>query len=516
MTYLPIPAQTFISKSRDSLEAALKNVSSSFILDEHSEKKREVTYYDTFEWNLFSNKSVIKKEGTIHRLFSQKKIFTHEQVGLENPFFYWDLEESDFKKNLRPLSDIRALIPVLQYENTERDFNILNKDKKTVVKLSLASELDFGTGDEDSKDPISQVMVVGVRGYEGSFSKVIEILEKNGCIKVDDQCTILESLLDVAGKKPLDYSSKFSLSFPGDSSIYDVVNSISLHLVEAMGKNFNGVMEDIDSEFLHDFRIAIRRTRSLIGQMKKVLPTAQIAIFQEEFKWLGSITGPVRDIDVYLLIKDEYRSMLPLQLHDGLEEFFSDLKKKRVDDLKAMKEGLLSSRYETLLSEWKHFLGDTVLGKDRKLQKKCRPYAQKLIQKRFNRILKDGSAITESTPDEALHDLRIQGKKLRYLLEFFRSFFDENEVEYFIKQLKKLQNNLGDFNDVSVQQDMLIGYKNKLSPRGKRSLVIAAALGGLITHLAEEHKRIRQKFGATFKTFSSEKNQLLFHKTLKL
>lgn len=514
MTYLPVHAQTFICRNADNLEAALKKISSSYFLDECSEKKSEVIYFDTFDWSLFSNKSVLKKEGNIYRFYSPKKIVTHEQGGLKKTFFYWDLDESEFKEKLRPLSDIRALMPIIRYENIERDFNVLNNDQKTVVRLCLGSTL--GACDKSGKEYVSQVTVQGVKGYEGPFSKVVEIIEKNGCEKVVDHCFVLESLLELAGKTALDYSSKFGLLLPKDSSIYSGVSSISLYLIEAMAKNYHGVMEDIDSEFLHDFRIAIRRTRSLIGQMKKMLPEEPTKHFMAEFKWLGSITGPVRDIDVYLLMKEEYRAMLPTQLHDGLDDFFYDLQKSRVSALKTMREGLQSSRYETLLSEWNSFLSKDVLGKEKKLNKKYHPYAQKLIQKRFNRILKDGSVITDSSPDEALHDLRIQGKKLRYLLEFFRSFFNEKEVDVFIKQLKKLQNNLGDFNDLSVQQDMLIGYKNELVPRSKRSLFISAALGGLITHLAGEHKRVRKKFGATFQDFSSGENQLLFNKTLDL
>ena len=61
----------------------------------------------------------------------------------------------------------------------------------------------------------------------------------------------------------------------------------------------------------------------------------------------------------------------------------------------------------------------------------------------------------EVITDENLHELRIEGKKFRYLLEFFHSLFDQDAVDEYLKQMKKLQNTLGDFNDLAVQKDML-------------------------------------------------------------
>ncbi len=75
-----------------------------------------------------------------------------------------------------------------------------------------------------------------------------------------------------------------------------------------------------------------------------------------------------------------------------------------------------------------------------------------------------------------------------------------------MKQLKKLQNNLGDFNDLSVQQEMLVGHQAKLTGRSRRSVVIASAIGGLLAHLDAQHKQVRKKFESTFSDFASENN----------
>ena len=136
--------------------------------------------------------------------------------------------------------------------------------------------------------------------------------------------------------------------------------------------------------------------------------------------------------------------------------------------------------------------------------------AKKVITKRLQKILDIGKNIHPETPDEELHHLRIQGKKLRYSLEFFSSLFPEKEMKKLIKQLKVLQNNLGDFNDLSVQQEMLRDYLAAIKPGTVKSKKLSAAIGGLLTNLYHEHRQIRNRFEETFGEFSAPDNLALY------
>ena len=84
-------------------------------------------------------------------------------------------------------------------------------------------------------------------------------------------------------------------------------------------------MRDIDTEFLHDLRVAVRRTRSALKLAGDALPAGLAARFSPEFKWLGDLTTPTRDLDVYLLgyqdMADGLVSAKPAELapfHDHL------------------------------------------------------------------------------------------------------------------------------------------------------------------------------------------------------
>ncbi len=58
-----------------------------------------------------------------------------------------------------------------------------------------------------------------------------------------------------------------------------------------------GVREGVDPEELHRFRVALRRSRSLLRAARPVLE-GQLAGVDAELRWLGSVTGPPRDLDV--------------------------------------------------------------------------------------------------------------------------------------------------------------------------------------------------------------------------
>jgi CHAD domain-containing protein len=139
--------------------------------------------------------------------------------------------------------------------------------------------------------------------------------------------------------------------------------------------------------------------------------------------------------------------------------------------------------------------------------------AKAIIHKRYRKVIKKGRQISATTPDEKLHELRIDCKKLRYLLEFFTSLFPEDQMKILIKQLKQLQENLGDFNDLSVQKQFLAQHLGAIKPQSAQVVMLAAGIGGLITRLRLEHQRVRSQFLSVFDRFNTAENRKRF-KTL--
>jgi CHAD domain-containing protein len=172
---------------------------------------------------------------------------------------------------------------------------------------------------------------------------------------------------------------------------------------------------------------------------------------------------------------------------------------------------LRSGKYREVIARWNKYLQGKDLGPETPNSRRpVQKLAREIIFRKYRQIMKRGKAIKRSSPDEDLHRLRIQCKKLSYTLEFFSSLFPAREIKKAIKQLKKLQDNLGSFNDLSVQQEMLRDRIAGLRAGSRRNQELATAIGGLLTNLHHEQQKVRQSFAARFDHFSCAENQQLY------
>src|SRR4249919_3165204 len=104
---------------------------------------------------------------------------------------------------------------------------------------------------------------------------------------------------------------------------------VLLRLLDTLEANVPGTVRDIDTEFLHDLRVAVRRSRSAIKLCGDVLAAGVPEAFGGEFKWLGDVTTPIRDLDVYLLGYDEMAAGLLAATPAELEPFHRYLVQRR-------------------------------------------------------------------------------------------------------------------------------------------------------------------------------------------
>lgn len=506
---IPIRKGNYLIGGSTDFNKVFKKLQKKHRLHEMNRECGEEHYYDTFDWRLYRKKLLFSISNNRLQLRKFNGTSLYSATGRKrNKLFCWDIDDPRMAQLLRKYIDMRALCPtfVCQYDN--RFFKVLNRDRKTVAWVNVTrNTARYGTAELKLPECLG---VTSVRGYEKSYEKLVESLAGQGLRLMSNGSDLVDQAYAITGRQPLDYGAKFHVGLDHGVQIGTAFSKICLDLVGAMETNYGGVCNDIDSEFLHDFRIAVRRTRSLMSLMRKVMPPDQLQRFETEFKWLGSVTGPVRDIDVYLLKKDAYQELLPLSLRGGLTLFFEQLVAQRADELALLKKNLRSERYSDLLENWRIFLTDPQSELFKGVRKKsCLSLVNKIIGKRFNRFITDGDLISDQTDDGQLHKLRIKGKKFRYLLEFFRSFYADREVELFLKHMKNVQDNLGDFNDLSVQINMLNEKLGQLKGRNKQTIQLAAALGSLITRLKHQHGQVRGQFNRTYKAFSTEENRSL-------
>jgi CHAD domain-containing protein len=486
--------------------ALIERLGEHFIVEQFDTDNTNRRYFDTFDWRLYRAKRLFYAGAdTISLCTLDESPVGRAAVAPAESYFWWDIADSGIAEQLAPIIGVRALIPLFNAQLSTARYRLLNKDQKIVVRMEMETTVVDGVGGDQLH--MHGVSFEEVRGYDEQYDTATSIGAACGGQAPAQKASRLINGLSVSGRTPLDYTSKFAIALPPEIPIGRAVSAIFLDLAGTMKRNHDGVMDDVDSEFLHDFRVAVRRARSLLSLFRKVLPEAERDWFQQEFKWLGSATGPVRDIDVYLLARQHYSTMIPASLSGGLAPFFDELAGHRKAHLSALRGALASQRYQRLHERLHEFCTHEQSPLFTEMRAgRCKKLVDELILKRFKRFVRDGGAITDDSSDEVLHRLRINGKKFRYLLEFFSSFYAPEDMSRFVRHMKKLQDNLGDFNDLSVQQDLLLGKLDELSGRGKRTMKLAAALGGLIAALADRHRVVRGEFNATYAAFATDQN----------
>ncbi len=299
--------------------------------------------------------------------------------------------------------------------------------------------------------------------------------------------------------------------------------AILLRLLDTIEANVDGTLKDIDTEFLHDLRVSVRRTRSalkLFGDALSLTPE-ESAFFAAEFKWVGDLTTPTRDLDVHLLDFEETARGLAAAKPDDLEPFRAYLEQRRRKEFRALVRGLRSARFTGLISDWRARL--TSIQRDNgkpaggtrarsgQADKAAGATTGLLAAERtrvaFAKVARRGAAITPDTPAEALHDLRKRCKELRYALEFFAPLHDPAGYAKVVGDLKRLQDCLGEFQDTDVQIGEIRALAAAMLAAREAPAVTLLAMGEVTAGLATRQRAARADFERRFAAFADVDGQ---------
>jgi CHAD domain-containing protein len=466
--------------------------------------------YDTFDWRLY-NKSlelaVCGKQLYLRKLGKNDVIYSVEVPQL--PVFLWDFPDGAFKKYLAPLIKMRALLKLVDLYARSTPYRILNPDEKTVARVVYEEIRSSRT--RNAPVLMAYFCIKPVRGY-AKYAQTLAKTFKTAGLTIEKEESLYFKALAAAGKKPGSYSAKVNIQLEPQMPSSEATRSILRFLVQIMQINRPYIEKDLDTEFLHDFRVAVRRTRSALSQIKSVFPEQTTHRFKTDFAYVGKLSNQLRDLDVYLLKEDNYKTMLPEVLRKDIDPLFEYLRKKRSQAFRKVVNGLKTKKYARILTDWERFLKDSQknTATAANAEMPVIDLARTRIYKKYRNVVKTGKKIIKNTEDEMLHVLRIECKKLRYLMEFFASLFVSKKINLLIGQLKILQDNLGDFNDLCIQEDYLLNIAEELPVTRQQGNKPIVALGCLIGALDNKRQQVKGAFARTFRDFASPANQALF------
>jgi CHAD domain-containing protein len=475
------------------------------------------TLFDTFDWRLHQHGWLLEETGAgtdaprvVLRPLDGGPPLADERVAA--PRFARDLPPCPLRALLEPVLEPRALLPVSVLETRVEPFTLRSPAGLVTARLARETPLAGRPGEEPGHRLPPRLALGGGRRR----TALLRLLAGMPDLLPAPADPLAEALAPL-GRAPREYSPKVRVKLDPAMTAQEATLLVLRQLLEAMRANLAGVRAALDPEFLHDFRVAVRRTRSALLQVKGVLPPHALARFTPEFVWLQEVTGPVRDLDVYCQEFPALRALLPARNRRDLAPLLRHLERRREAAHRELVLALDAPRFRRLLGGWQAFLERPAPVRPRGAPNALAParaVAARRIAKLFARARREGRAIDEASPAADLHELRKTCKKLRYLLEFFQRLFEKEEVAYFVEALKELQDNLGRHQDLQVQHEALAGYARELAREGKARPSAYLAMGMLIERLRDRQAATRREFADRFAPFAAGRNRKRLHRLL--
>ncbi|GAB1508401.1 CHAD domain-containing protein [Actinophytocola sp. KF-1] len=196
-------------------------------------------------------------------------------------------------------------------------------------------------------------------------------------------------------------------------------------------------LADTDPEGVHRLRVAVRRARA-------VLKTAGgHDELRAELRWFFGRLGPLRDLDVLLTRFRGDTGGFSADELAAVERLLGGLVADREKALRRAVKALRGKRYARLVDGLAAATpsGRGEAGRDLVAE----------IAKPHDRLRTEVAAIGPDPADDDLHDLRILGKKLRYVAEMATG----KPAKALVKATRRFQDVLGEFHDACVAEERL-------------------------------------------------------------
>lgn len=236
-----------------------------------------------------------------------------------------------------------------------------------------------------------------------------------------------------------------------------------------------------DAEGIHQMRVALRRLRAILSAFGKLIPKERRSTLDGELHWLTRALGAARNLDVFAgVVAGPATQAVPDAA--ALERLGKAVERHRRAAYGSARQAIRSPRYTALLltlMRWfdgRLWRGGPGQRTDERLFWPVRELAPLLLDRRRRQVKKRSRGFARQSPEQR-HCLRIALKKLRYTLELFAALYDPEETRRTIQWLKRLQDWLGEANDLQTGRKLV----DELA-RGRRGPVAQAGHQLLLWH----------------------------------
>ncbi len=493
---------------------------SGYTVDELGPVRNVDTYLDTFDWSLMKNRLALRyRVSNGSAMYTLKSIGSIEdgiakrmeaEVPVDGPV---DEPALLRVKRLRKLVDgmifPRKLLEQIQVRTDRRGYRVVSPEGAEIELAFDTSSFSLrGFHKPRRAKKLVELEAEILHGPEAAVTGLSSLLSDKFNFSPSTaskfEVAIKEFKIAIPAKKPAE-----GLRVRLDDRMDLALRKILTYQFQRLREQFPGVERDIDTEFVHQARVATRRMRSALRLFRDALPEATAAYLQAELKWLGGLFGAVRDLDVFCLNLSRFKQQIRRFPAKKRQAFENWIERRRHGPLKALCRALESPRYRTFERRLVQFLEKPLPTRPRAplAMKTVREVAPVLITEKFDAVIERGHTVLADPKLRQYHRLRIQMKRLRYLSEFMAPAYD-GALDGFIARTVEIQDCLGELQDTVFTRE----FVDSLRDDWKGKLVdpdLLFILGEIYQLQAEIARERREAFGKMWEQFSRDVPEMI-------
>lgn len=259
-----------------------------------------------------------------------------------------------------------------------------------------------------------------------------------------------------------------------------------------------------DIEHVHKMRVSIRRMRSAFRLLEPYYKTKAVKPFVDELRQVMQALGAIRDLDVMIHNLEDFQSTLDASQLEAMKEVVDSLDLRRADARKELNHILDRKAYRRFVKSFSKFLTTPEMGAKSIDPKNPAPYQLRhilapMIYEHLSTV-RAYDTVLATADIETLHALRIEFKRLRYVIALFGNVLG-SQIQDFVEELKIVQDLLGHLNDIDVAHNSLKELMEDLE--GDQITV----LWEYINHLEAEKPDLLAQFPEIWKHFNTKTTQ---------
>ncbi len=488
---------------------------------------RERRFYDSFDWRLFRAGLLLSWSDGIWRLVEMEtdtelarrsgpagiRLATCRGDSLECPSKAI-ASEGEIGRIVSEHLENRRLVLVLHEHEQLRGYTLLDGNGKshgTVEMIGWRASARTRRPGRRTQPPAPTAGLIfrPLRGYRGTFGLIQQAIDGTG--RAATWASLLRQRFAAADPAPGYHQTKPDVERDSRESTAVCVSRIGGHLIRIMQEHVPGILLRIDPEYLHDYRVVLRRLRSVVGNLSGVFPADVEAALRSRLRQLWVRTGAARDLDVLEESRAAYGELVPSSLQRGIDDLAEFILSRRIEAYTVLGSYVSAGTHDADLRTLMRAFEGVVRDHGARGENSVRYEAGAALRRRITKVRRYSHGI-DAADETALHALRVQCKKLRYLLEVFGALFDAAAVDKLTRELKWVQDTLGRMNDYAVQQAVLGRFLDDIcEPTPRSAAAVRVVMSSLEESNRREQRRIRKKLHRHLGQLDDRRWDELFH-----